>query len=1277
MIKTLCLALALGTLFAAGPVHARATETSSASASTQAAYVRAHTIQEVISRWRPETHLYVLGDVGLEEDALRELAGWIGDRHWTVLLVQDATGLTYTDAEGTPRAGEDAIEYGTGQGIPRQAGFSAQVHPRTGQPDGAIFTIVLAQRALFYTGSEAQDSRGLGEYSFRGDLDQWAIAALRSGGDIAGAVRNTIAGIDGRLEQALRQEIDANKAPIVEATSALVLLEARVTALHVEYPGAPGPLPQTDTEALRRELAAAEALLAGSPEEAVRKAEEIRTRAGEQAEQIQMYLYAGEELRTAEADLARLERRPGAEAARPELESARRSLDAMRRPHARGDVPDLRTLGTVKAAVYTAQRRISYAETAANVRRVLGRFLLFLLAGMLVVAGFKLNHRRRGAKREARELLDAWRTALDKKLEALLDELERRVARFVGPASGEGRRPWEGETLRLAEAIRADVGSLYILWTSASGVLQQAEALIRARGLGAVYNFFLPGKYRRGIALLKDEPVPFDPADGLPRLFGHERTWRDDLLGDLASYQPFRKTFQEIVNELNLRAARAAEGLGVVESSVTDGPSELDETGERIRATAALQDRLQIDSFPDSLFLVPALFAAALPAAEAVLDRARELFPADPVRALGSDGAMARRIATEAAQLAGWIAGARRGALPAVEAGLGALREATVGAGWIEEERRRLSGRADLLASQAAERTIAPGLEELAQGLADLGERVGRAVALSRTLRETARPEIHRVATVVQSARGELGRALGLPPDRILREEGADPSERLESAARQADAAHESLGRGELTAASAALAEAARLTAEAEAIVEATGQAFADHATTVEERRAETARVEGLLPHHERLLARIREAFAPSVLALRADDPAHPDANATLADNLEEVRAHLGLAHEKLGRAVAAFPAGKLLASADFLRQVKTHQESAVHRLEEVAERQARLEKTVESNRALLETLQGRVREDQVSIAGDPRIMRPTVAAFEEGVRQLERARRSVEAVPGDPLTAEEKLLTAKAILDDVHDRMAPADRALHAEARKSVEAAARQLAAAASLTRRAAGDGIPDSPETTQAVSALDSLSAAHGRVQEALEVPHGDWRTLDAEADRIAAGAAHSAAALTGELAAAEAATAAISSASNWVHDATSWRGDYGVTISGNPGADALSEARSHLEQGRYGEAERLAGRAERIAADAVADAEATVRLRRAEEERREREERERREREEEESRRQAFAASSSSSSDDWSSGSDSSSGSGSSGWSDSGSGSASSSWDSSDSGSGKSGW
>ena len=570
---------------------------------------------------------------------------------------------------------------------------------------------------------------------------------------------------------------------------------------------------------------------------------------------------------------------------------------------------------------------------------------------------------------------------------------------------------------------------------------------------------------------------------------------------------------------------------------------------------------------------------------------------------------------------------------------------------------------ADLLAARIAETETSLEIEDLALRLADLGLRVEHAIALSRGLEGTARPEIRRVAEVVQAARGELGGALSLPAERILREDGADPSERLDGAARQADAAQESLGGGGLEAAEAALAAAARLTREAEEIVAATRQAFAAQAATVEERRAETERIERQLPDHDRILAAIRETFAASVLILRADDPVYPGANGTLADNLEESRVHVGLAHEKLDRAVAAFPLGRLLAAARLLQEVKEHQDLTLHRLREVTEREARLAKAVADNRDLLAALEGRVREDRIAVAGDPRTMRPTVAAFEDGERRVQEARRAVEAAPGDPLAAEDGLLAAQAVLADVHDRMAPGDRLLFAEAQKSATAADRQLAAAAKLARHAAADGIPDSPEINHGLGAVESLSSALAAVSAALSVPHGDWSALDIEADRILADGVRWAATLQGEIAAGEKAAAAISSAAAAVREAGSWRGGYGVVVSGSPGSDALATARTLLAEGWYGLAEQEAGSARREAANAIAEAEATVRRYRAEEERRE------------ESRRRAASVAAARSFVSSSSGS--SSGSGSSSYRSSNSRSGSSSYGSSSSGSGKSGW
>src|SRR5262245_42786661 len=101
-ILALALLLGFAPLLPARPAAAPATDPDLA-ASPSSGFVRARSIGEVLARWTPETHLYVLGDIrqmGLEEAALRELAGWLEGKHWTVVLVQDASGERFTDAEG-------------------------------------------------------------------------------------------------------------------------------------------------------------------------------------------------------------------------------------------------------------------------------------------------------------------------------------------------------------------------------------------------------------------------------------------------------------------------------------------------------------------------------------------------------------------------------------------------------------------------------------------------------------------------------------------------------------------------------------------------------------------------------------------------------------------------------------------------------------------------------------------------------------------------------------------------------------------------------------------------------------------------------------------------------------------------------------------------------------------------------------------------------------------------------------------------------------------------
>jgi uncharacterized membrane protein YgcG len=994
------------------------------------AQTRVSTIQETIERWSPGTHVYVIGDVGVEPAALSELESWLAGGHWTVLLVQDASGQTFQDTEGVTRLGEEAIEYGTGQGMARAAGFAAQAHPKTGEPDGEILSIVLAQRALYYTGSKAQDDRGLGEAAFAGNLDRWAIDALRNGGGIAEAVRSTITNIDGLLMAEIERAPREARVAIESAELALTSLDQAAAALRAAPSHPVGSLAHPDTRLLLEDLDRARAKVGTDPAAARELALDVLRRVGSLQEPIRLYPLAAERFDEGWRQFRELHKRELAITAGKPLESARLSLVEGQALYRNADPVYAARLDRALQVLSEARQEIEAAERR-EAAESLAHALLSLLALCAAAATvWGLNRRRRGVKEEAEALLASWQTALDRKLEALFGELEQRVSRLVGSVSGDDRRGYEGETEALAEAVRADVGSLTILWTSARAVLEQAREHIRPRRAAAVLaNFLLPGHYRKGIALLRDEPVPFDPAEGLPRLFGgDERGWREDLLGDLASYEPFRKSFEELMAEFQVRAERATRALDELEAALTRLPSLLESIRNGLWQAAFQKTSLEEAGSVDGLFLVPALFAEALPAAEAALEEARQTIGGgDPVKAHRESAARAERIASDACALVSLVQNVRSAVLPAVARSEEELVQAGFATRWIPEERRSLSIRAADLASRAArEDASSSAIQELGADAADFQERAARAVELTARLPEV-RAGIEAVARRVEAARQEMGSALALAPASLLREADQDPSERLAGADGQADAARTALDFGDVAVVTSTLEQAERLTSEAAALVDTALETFRSRESAVEKLHAETERLAALVPEHETLVARLQEAFAPSALTL--------ESGGTVVDSFGQARDGIEAARLDLDSASSAIREGRILTASTLLRQVGAHQEQAGLRLAEVAAKHARLDSLRAANRGLLDQLADRFSCSATELDATAWITAETRAAYRQAEGWMQEARSWIEAGREDPIQAEAKLLAAGAGLDRVETELVPADRRRYEEA--------------------------------------------------------------------------------------------------------------------------------------------------------------------------------------------------------------------------------------------------
>ncbi|MDX6769356.1 MAG: hypothetical protein SF051_07475 [Elusimicrobiota bacterium] len=1318
---------------------------------TQADYAEFRTADELVSRWNPDTHLYVSGDVGLDRAALRRLSAFLADKHWTVVLVQDGSGFRWTDAQGRTHHGDAAIEYATGQGIYAKGGFTSQVNAATGQRDGSILTVVLQQRVLLLRNSETQKTRGLdGETQFRGNLDQWAVSNMRNGGDLYGAVTETVENVDRLVSQAVAREQASAATALAELRSVIDRYETARAQFASRHPNA--PVAAADLAAARRAATEAERLIA---QKQTARAAQTATAAvsalsgvvDRMAAYDRSFTAATERLNAARAELDALDRaaaayraahrdasgdlaRPGVTAwretlasaarqqaadpraaeaaaaaalaeirsvsaalaahpsgerliaearelhdslagrlrageAQPQLTAAAQALREAASAHENGSSAWDAQLRAAKTSLAAAESLIDAADAAAKTK-LLVFWIVNVLGGLLTLGLLAfLNRRAARAGRKAEDALTEWDGILEKKLEAIyggskpgeaLNSLEAKIEAYVGPATGEKARGWVGETAAVTAAIRKDSGYAKLLLAKARSVHDAATALVRPKAwttLGWWRNLVWPSGYALAERMLSTEPVEFKPEDGLLDAAGRKSDWREDLYGEAESYKPFKLPFKELMAQFNASAKAAVDAVTRLEYAVTQSGVVFDGLDGRIAAAA--KGAAALAGAADGLFSVPALTQKALPAAGEQVAAARVTAQKDPISGIYGGGAEAGRIVDDAAALVSALSAARVGALASAASSAKALAENQVENAWIGKALEKLSAKADKIAADAATKAVAERVNALAAELTALAEKAAEAAKGASAL-AALRKTLDAAQSAAADARETIGAALGLPAAKMLTEEGSDPSDFIASSLAHAERVDALLGEGDLAAAKESFGKAEADARAAAAVVAAGLESLKTHAAVEQARRAETERLAGLVPERQRVLASIENDFAPSVLALAAGDATHPSANGTVKDNVDEAEAAVEAATTKREKALRAFTEGKVILAADLLAQVAAHQAVAQHRLDEITQKRARLDAAVASNKTAREALEAKVLEYKRTVAGDRRAMKPTLKTFEEAQKGLATASAQIDAAKGDPFKAAAALAAATAALEKVWVS-ARNDFDAHAEVERSLQAAYKQLGVAGQLAKQAQGDGTADSPAITAAYRELGALENAYRAAVEAEKAAHGDWNALDREADRVTNEAAHVAASLKGELAAAASATSAVSSAASKVREATNWSGSYGVYIPGSPGASQLDAARAALSRGDYQGAVNSAESARRAAASAIASAEAEVERHREEERRRrqrEEEERRRRQQEEEDRRRSSSGSSYGGSS-----------------------GSGGSSWGGSSSGSGRSGW
>ncbi|MCA9187491.1 MAG: hypothetical protein KDA99_17810, partial [Planctomycetales bacterium] len=900
--------------------------------------VRFENIQDVVTDWNPNQHLYVHGDLGVGAPQLAELERWLDDHapHWLIVLMQSADGQTYVSADGQRYRGMDAVEIALGPGLQNNTPIGRWTNPRSGETDAAVFVLYLRERKFSYFASDAQDRRGLGESHWIGELDQPAIRAMRGGGRIIDAVKDTVNNINSELEKQIDREIgQAERAAreraraVEECKDEIKLTRDQISNvitrrddLRTQFPNAKGSLVTPPTDQWLASLETQQAELSD---------ENVRERANA------IDLIRDDVVRTLN-DYADHAAWPTAVAAiqsrmnnlqneldgfaTDSIDVARQKLTEASNAHDNADPGFMDLYHDAAGKLDDAERLIAaerqrLASQAARhqliVQSIIATLAVTLLAIMVVL--FILNRRRRGAHDRAIDALDQRQKAVRAEMEHVL-QLMQRSSEILGSREKVAERGYSGQTKKLCDETFDHVDDLLIMSGEVERVMDEATELIHPNDIAAkAVNMFSSARYEQGINRISGETLRFHRDRGLPQIVKDTTDSGEDPPEEVGL------TFEQVFSSFRDHNKSASELLNTLETSLVEVNDRLRALRADIDALSETEQQLSKAHQHDGFFDIRNLFDTLIPSIEKDFDEADDVSATDPVRATQVFIPSATRKIRDALAINSVITLARNEIFPEFNKHAPRLRTLEYATEWIQTQVDSLGTTADTLVRDAAQRDIASDTSNLEASMRDLQARVQTSAALAEQLQTEFAPAIEALETDIAHTRDTVAQSLKIDAALALHEHDLDPDVSLGRARQQFAAAQAALHQGGTSAAADAVSAIQQALQSGRTIVADTAEALRTFDDTVRLRLKDYGDLRDQIPSHERQLESTRTQYATAALRLQAADAAYPDPRATLETHMIGTREHVTNIEELIERANRWGKQGRLLAASALLRQ--------------------------------------------------------------------------------------------------------------------------------------------------------------------------------------------------------------------------------------------------------------------------------------------------------------------------------------------------------------------
>jgi len=1158
-------------------------------------------IEKVIQKWSPNQHLYVQGNLGLSDSQLMKLESWIRQNgpHWTIILMEDASRQRYINQEGRIETNMDAVELSVSD-LMELGSFTSQVHPVSGEQDGAVFILFLKQRKFSYRSSDAQNRRGLGQDRWIGKLDRSAFRAMRGGGRILDAVRDTVTSINNPLSRAIvaeqkvaeqkrlqrQRKVSEMLARLKEVENKIGRIQSSAATVKQAHPNSTADMTQPDIASITKQVS------------------EIRTNLKQENASLGKIQKTTNQADNASDDWINLYREyEGFEISEKQLQQRKEQLEK--------DTGALHS--ELGAAFSDVDKMLADARTAyENADSKFQNHLNSATYALKDATAQLQTLRAEVAQKKARRTFIRRAIASIGSVFALL---------FAGLFFWLNRKGYQGKTKELSTKALDDIDQILVMSSSVDKVIDEAKQKIEPTSIfSKITNWWSSENFNEGFEILENKPIEFDENEGIAIVRQHDAA--NDSPDTIATGpQKVSLSFTELFKIFRERSISANETIGQVETGWTQIVSTNKDLQSAIDKASLHEQKARDATEADGLFHVPQLFDELLKSAQADQDEAEVIGKTDPISAIQGPATTGLRKAANADELARQLFDARETLIPSIRKDAKQLDDRQREIDWVDAALDDFTDRAQQLAKDALGTDVSDGINQWQMSFEKFTAAVGDAVQLHDQSVNEIRPAIETELKNVEAAKQTIARRLNLPTESVLAERNRDVVKILRTAGEHNAACLTSLDRGDPQAAKLSVAESQHWIDEAQAIAARSLDVLDSLLPEVQSLETRVDSAGSRLSKTQQLLTDLQDGFAKSALTVegarwginRSDSENESDdsmdssvPSISAADLFLLAKRHTEKSQDDAASAREHYGDGRLLAADESLSFGQQQIECSEHNQALIEDLSVQLRQMVEDNAGNMDLLQKRF-EGVGQQMQQHHVTTQTHALLEQKHENFSNLRRSIESesVRRDPFSEAAEIAAMDGAFEKLLSQM-EADREMFDESSRSVKSLVQAIQQSDSAVTRSQRDQIPDSRKVRQSIQNLKEADRYAAELKSRLQTPHQDWRSIDHDADKMLVNVTNALASLQDELGAAQRAASEIQVISSSYQQAANWSGSFGIRANPSAARSTLDQARSLLSRGDYQGAMLYARQAKQSIQNAIAVAETEVMRRQAAERR-----------------------------------------------------------------------